>query len=114
MIDSFLYTILSEQHARSELFFMICSLPVGNRQGTMYGHLLARSVRGASRVSKVSPCVLLPIAQKAELAALHGTYDAAELVARGVLNVPMQRHLTDQPTSALAAVLAELGERHPS
>lgn len=103
VIESFVYTILGEQHGRSELFFMICSLPVGDRQGVMYGHLLARSVRGASRVSKVSPCVLIPVTHRAEVGDLHGTYDPRQLIELGILNVAMQRHLTDDPTAALTA-----------
>lgn len=106
-VEQFLYTMLSEQRSKSELFFMICSLPVGDRQGVMYGHLLARSVRGASRVSKVSPCVLIPVDPMPALADMHGTYDIHALIDRGVVNIAMQRHLADEPTTALLTRLTE-------
>lgn len=105
-IEQFLYVILSEQRSKSELFFLIASLPVGDRQGVMYGHLLARSVRGASRVSKVSPCVLIPVDSPPALATMHGTYAIAPLIEAGIVNIAMQRHLVDDPTVALTAQLA--------
>lgn len=104
-IEQFLYVMLSEQRSKSELFFLIASLPVGDRQGVMYGHLLARSVRGPSRASKASPCVLIPIDPIPALAAMHGTYAITPLIEAGIVNVAMQRHLVDDPTAALAAQL---------